>query len=170
MKKTLLVLLLITTINSFSQNEYSVRFDFVKSMFGIYQTEIEYEKNEKKSYGIGLSYVNTDTMLILKDENSNTNGFMISPFIRYYKNKNSEPSSFYQTSLRFMNYRGFADKDRKRRNIIALDFVYGYQFKINKKIFIEPSVGLGIFRNLNKKNNLFLTPYPILNFNASFKL
>lgn len=132
-----------------------MRFDFVKSMFGIYQTEIEYEKNEKKSYGIGLSYINTDTMLILKDENSNTNGFMISLFIRYYKNKNSEPSSFYQTSLRFMNYRGFADKDRKRRNIIALDFVYGYQFKINKKIFIEPSVGLGIFRNLNKKTTYF---------------
>lgn len=170
MKKTIYLFLLLTSINSFSQSKYSIRVDFVKSLFGVYQTELEYELNKKNSLGIGFLYMNTDTMLIFNDEDSKTTGFMINPFYRHYNNSNSESSSFYQANIRFFNYLGFADNDGQRRNIISLDFVYGYQFKISERFFLEPSIGLGAFRKINGKNKYFAIPYPVLNFNASIKL
>lgn len=168
-RKQVIILFLLFVSSIYSQEQYSLRLDFVKSLFGTYPFEFEYEKNEKDSWGIGILYHNTDTMLILRDENSNTNGFVLSPFYRHYTRSNSESSSFYQVSLRVFNYVGFTNRDRKRRNLISLDFAYGYQFKISERLFLEPSIGLGAFRKLDEGNKFFLTPYLLPNFNVSIK-
>tara|TARA_B110000091_G_C13778183_1_gene459834 strand:- start:851 stop:1291 length:441 start_codon:yes stop_codon:yes gene_type:complete len=145
--------------------------DFAKALFGAYQLEVENEKNEKTSYGIGILYFNTNSTLLFKNEPAKERAFVLSPFIRHYNKSNQKPSSFYQASLRYMNYKGFSSESEKgRKNLIALDFVYGYQFKISNSFFLEPSIGLGALRKLDVKNDYFLVPYSILNFNASIKL
>jgi hypothetical protein len=172
MKRTSLIILTLLIVNSiYSQNEYSLRTDFAKALFGAYQIEIEYEKTENKSYGIGVLYLNTSSTVLFKDESDKKSAFVLSPFIRHYSKSNRKSSSFYQASLRYMNYTNFSpESENGRKNLIALDFVYGYQFKISNSFFFEPSIGLGALRKLDVKNDYFLVPYPILNFNASIKL
>lgn len=172
MKRTnLLILAFLIVSNIYSQSEYSLRTDFAKALFGAYQFEVEYEKTERNSYGIGILYLNTSASLLFKDESDKKSAFVISPFFRHYTKSNQKSSSFYQASLRYMNYTNFSpESENVRKNLIALDFVYGYQFKISNIFFLEPSIGLGALRKLDVENDYFLIPYPIINFNASFKL
>ena len=165
----IIALFLVTSI--FSQNEFSLRMDFAKALFGAYQLEVEYEKNEKKSYGIGIIYFDYTSSILINDNSANQKAFGLSPFIRHYNKSNRESSSFYQGTLRYVNFTNFSPKSEgSRKSLIALDFVYGYQFKINNTLYLEPSIGIGALRNLDIENKFFLTPYPIVNFNASFKL
>ena len=163
MKKINLVIIALFLVKSvFSQDDFSLRIDFGKAFFGAYQIEGEYEKNEKKSYGIGVLYYNYGSSILINDNSENQKAFSLSPFIRHYNKGNRESSSFYQGTLRYVNFTNFSPKSEGiRKNLLALDFVYGYQFKISKSMYLEPSIGIGALRYLDLENKLFLTPYPL---------
>ncbi|WGH75926.1 DUF3575 domain-containing protein [Tenacibaculum tangerinum] len=169
-KKILTIILFIFILtSSFSQEkDYTLKLDVVKSVFGIYQLEGEYHKTDQLSYGLGLLYFNTKTMLFF-DMDIKEEGYMISPFVRYYTRSNNESSSFFQSNLRYGYFVGLSYE--KWTSMLSLDAVYGYQFKLNKSLFFEPSIGLGAFKVLGSDNAYGLvTPYLLANFNISIKI
>ncbi len=156
---------------SFSQEKYAVRIDFTKAIFGAYQIGGEYNIHDNISLGLELIDFKASRSLTSKtDAASKDKAFGISPFIRYYKKNNYSSTSFYQASFRYLNYHGLGDQYDRWKNLLSIDIAYGYQFKISKVFFIEPSIGLGAYKKLNTDKKSTISPYPILNFNLSLKL
>ena len=174
LKKLLIIAVFLSSFQLFSQRNYSVKLDLLKSIFGVYQIEGEYFKSEKLSYGFGYTYIDISLMLVGTPPESSEaeKGHSFSPFIRYYTKSNLENSSFYQANLRYSNMDFIGYAGNPKENILSIDFTYGYQFKIINNLFFEPSIGLGAGYVISGDENIKgdFKPYPMLNMNISLKI
>ncbi|MBL4642656.1 MAG: DUF3575 domain-containing protein [Flavobacteriaceae bacterium] len=165
-----IIFYLLTITQSFSQDKYSIRIDFTKVFFGAYQIGGEYNLNENISLGLEfIDFKASRTLTSKTDAESRDKVLAVSPFIRYYRKNNHSSTSFYQGSFRYLNYVGLGDQYDTWRNLLSIDIVYGYQFKISNIFYIEPSIGLGVYKKLNADKKTAISPYPILNFNLTIR-
>ena len=170
-KKLLTIVVLLNTSILLCQTINSVKVDGLKSVLGIYQIELEHFKDDKWSYGLGFTFVDTSLRLFAKDETNSFDGFSISPFVRYYKNNNKSNSAFYQSNLRYFSVDLESD-GKPREKMISLDINYGYQIKLYKKLFLETTIGIGAMYFLEGSETYKgdFIPYPMLNLNITYKI